>query len=368
MLAALATTSAAAQSWHTALGIQGGFTRFKFTGAPGGFNQIDVYGVPSTSILGAFPTTGGIFVIVPVADKIALEPSFTFDQANGVVGAPATFASLSLRADYALPPRIYAALGLFGYYSTAAGVPRQNLQPGLEAAAGYRLHFSSSLEGRVEAHAITVKKTTNNRPFNTYSLLFGLSAPISGTDGRPMRGTARAHGAWRTAIGLTGGYYQVHFNGGGDVTLLSFPGGGASHDVGIVAAPSTPSLFVMLPATDKLAVELGFDGQDIRSGTQTVASFTFAPRVDLAVGERWYAAAGPTLHLLRFANGAPSPTIGVAGLAVAWGVRFHVGGAVNGRVEANYGLTASRNQAQSISVHVPTGAFGITFGALLPLK
>ena len=366
MLAALATTSIAAQSWHTALGIQGGFSRLKQAGT-GRNDAIDIYGIPTTSVLGVLPLTGGVFVVLPVNDKIALEPSFTFDQTNGLgAGAPATFASLGLRADYAFTRQLYAALGLYGFYSTSPfGGPHELLQPGLEAAVGYRLHLASSLEGRVEAQAITVKKTTNNGPFNTYSLLFGVSSPISGGAARAGRGATRPAGAWSTSLGIAGGYYQVHLNGGGDATLLSFPGGGASHTVGILVAPSTPNLFVLFPVGDRLALEIGADGQDIRANGVTIFSFSVAPRVDLAFGPRWYGALGPSLHLVR---AAPGSTIGIGGLAAAWGLRFHLGGAVNGRVEANYGITAKRNQAPLGIVHVPTGAFGLTFGAMFPLN
>ncbi len=362
MLAALATTTAAAQSWHTSLGVQGGFTRLKLSGT-GQNDAFDVYGIPSTSLLGALPTTGGLFVILPLKDKIALEPSFTFSQANGAIGGlPKTFASLGLRADYALTRQLYAALGLYGYYSTSLGGPHEALQPGLEAAVGYRLHLAPSIQGRVEAQIITVKKTTNDVPFNTYSLLFGMSAPISGSAPGAARGARRSAGEWATSIGVAGGYYQVHLNGGADYTVLSFPGAGASHIVGIAIAPSTPNLFVLFPLADRLALEIGADGADIRSNGTTLFSFSVDPRVDLAFGPHWYGAAGPTMHFFR---SAPSPTVGIAGLAVAWGTRFHLGGAVNGRVEANYGITAKRRQVAGV---FPTGAFGITFGAMFPLN
>jgi hypothetical protein len=40
---------------------------------------------------------------------------------------------------------------------------------------------------------------------------------------------------------------------------------------------------------------------------------------------------------------------------------------VNGRVEANYGLTVKRS-AVPLGTTIPTGAFGITFGAMFPLN
>jgi hypothetical protein len=180
---------------------------------------------------------------------------------------------------------------------------------------------------------------------------------------RGGRAPARAAGEWATSLGVTGGYYQVHLNGGGDATLLSFPGGGASHAVGAIVAASTPNLFVLFPVADRLALEIGADGQDIRANGTTIFTFTVAPRLDLAFGSHWYGAAGPTLHAER---SAPGKTVGIGGLAFAWGTRFHLGGAVNGRVEANYNLTAKRNQSP-LTANVPTGAFGITFGAMFPL-
>lgn len=369
-LGVLLAAPAAAQDWHTAFGIQGGFSRFQLTGT-GPSGKLDLYGIPTNNIISVYPTAGAAFAILSVGDKLALEPSLTFEQQNfGTSGLPSTVAAAGLRFDYAVTHQFYAALGLYTrYWSIAGPSANSSFQLGLQAGAGYRLHLTSRLEGRVEAQAITVKKTDNNAPFNVYSLLFGLSTSLESAH-RPAATRARpAHtGAWEPVLGVAAGYSQVHINRGADATILSFPGAGASSYPGITIAPSAPSIFGLFPLSERVALEIGMDFTDIRGGTSSIASAQLAPRIDWAVGERWYAALGPSMHFVRNNTAAFRSTVGIAGAGIAWGYRFHLAGAMGGRIEANYGITVGRNQTPSAVGHGSTGAFGLTFGALFPLN
>src|SRR6185437_7379581 len=114
---------------------------------------------------------------------------------------------------------------------------------GLEAAAGYRLHLGPRLNGRIEVQAITVKKQSVAPPFNVYSLLFGVSTPLSE---KPAAGNRRG-AAPAASHGVSAGYTNVHVVGGPDFTTFSFPGAGASSFNGLAAAPSAPSLFGIFP-------------------------------------------------------------------------------------------------------------------------
>jgi hypothetical protein len=367
----------AAQGWNTEFGIQGGFSRFKLTGAPGAGNTIDVYGIPTPMIIGAFPTTTAAFAIIPVGDKIALEPGLSFIQQTGVsgVGPFPTIAALSLRADYAITNQFYGALGLYSRYAAGnpgSTAPYAHFQLGLEAAAGFRMHLASRLNGRIEIQAITVKKQDTNAPFNVYSLLFGVSTPLSEerpAAGGARRGTAAAamHGDWRPEFGVSAGYSDIHVNRGPDFTVLSFPGSGSSSYANILAAATAPSLFAILPLNDRLAAEVGVDAVNIRANTQTIASFQIAPRVDLAFGHRWYGALGPQFHFIRVTSGGKSPIDGISGISLAWGYRFHLSGALDGRFEANYGMNAKRARSP-VGAVAPTSVFGLNFGMMMPLK
>lgn len=175
VLAVLVATAAEAQrSWRPAIGIQGGFARIKPTGT-NARDQIDLWDLP-----GSGSGYGSLFVIVPVADRFALEPALALVQTS--VGAPgAFFASSSdvtfgLRGDFALPAHCYAALGGVLGYSESGGVHETQLA--LQAALGFRLHLGGPIDGRLEALGITARKTNNFAPANVYAVLLGVSARL----------------------------------------------------------------------------------------------------------------------------------------------------------------------------------------------
>jgi len=362
-----------AQSWDTEFGIQGGFTRLKATGQPFGSARFDSYSIPSTSILGIYPTAAAAFAIFPIAPKMALEPGLTFVQQSGITvgGSFPTIAGASLRLDYAFTSSIYGAIG--GYTRYAGGSPGTtahyaHFQFGLEAAAGYRIHLNSQLNGRVEVQAVTVAKASQNIPYNLYSLLFGVSAPLS--EARPAagahRGTPRAEnaGGWLPELGVSAGYSSVHISQGPDITVLSFPGAGSASIPGVLAVPGAASLFGIFPLTDRLALETGFDWTNLDISGTHLTSFQLAPRADLAFGKRWYGALGPNVHFLRVSG---SKTEGVAGVTAAWGLRFHLSGALRGRFELSYGVNAKRRTTLGLG-GIPSTVLGLNFGMMMPLK
>ncbi|HYK11252.1 MAG TPA: hypothetical protein VEV39_10660, partial [Gemmatimonadales bacterium] len=154
----------------------------------------------------------------------------------------------------------------------------------------------------------------------------------------------------------------VHIVRGPDLTVLSFPGSGSSSYFGIIGAPTAPSLFGIFPLNEKWAAEIGFDATNIRAPTTTIASFQLAPRADMAVGDHWYAALGPQFHFVR----GTGKLEGQTGLSVAWGYRFHLSGALDGRFEGSYGVNAKRRS--DLGTGLPTSVFGLNFGAMMPLK
>lgn len=363
----LAAPVAAQQSWDAEFGIQGGFSRFKLTGT-GSNSTIDMYGVPSAMILGIYPTAPAAFAIFPIGNKLALEPAISFLQVNGPpVGTFPTMAGISLRADYAITTSLYGALGVYSRYaagSPASSAPYAHFQLGLEAAAGYRLHLGRQLNGRIEVQAVTLKKQDTNAPFNLYSVLFGVSTPLSE---RPAPAGRRAaapvtHGAWSPMLGVSAGYANVHLVRGPDLSVLSFPGSGSSSYFGIIGAPTAPSVFGIFPLNDRLAAEIGVDATNLRAPSTTIASFQIAPRADLAFGNHWYGAFGPNVHFVR----GTGKLEGQSGVSVAWGYRFHFAGALDGRFEGSYGVNAKRRS--SLGTGLPSSVFGLNVGAMMPLK
>ena len=171
----LSAAGAQAQAWHTELGIQGGFVRLK----PAGTNandQTDVFFVPGFSLAQAFPSPNALFLVAPIGDKVALEPSLTGGVLNQ--GATATLFQGGLRLDYAIAKGIYAAGGgLLGHLSGSTGT-QSGFEFGLQLAGGYRFHFTGPLQARVEANAQFWKGAHGVASIDTYGLLFGLSARL----------------------------------------------------------------------------------------------------------------------------------------------------------------------------------------------
>src|SRR4029077_10934960 len=137
-------------------------------------------------------------------------------------------------------------------------------------------------------------------------------------------------------------YSNIHLDGGPDISVMSFPGAGSSSVAGIVGAPTAPSIFGIFPLNDRLALEVGLDAENLRLSSQTIASFQLAPRANLAFGNHWYGALGPNVHFLRTNQ---SKLEGQSGIAAAWGYRFHLSGALDGRFEASYGVNAKRRSS-----------------------
>jgi len=202
-------TSAQAQrgSWQGEIGIQGGFSRMKPSGTSAK-DYIDLFDVPGFSLSPLVPSYGALFAIIPWKDKIAIEPTLSFSQLSS--GGTFTLAALGLRADYALTPKVYAAVGgTLGYVETAG---QHESQLGVQAALGYRLRLTSGINGRVEANWQSTKKSNLVNPANVYSVLFGISARHSGA-AAPR--AARSASAWDRVIGMQGGYSRIHVVGGG---------------------------------------------------------------------------------------------------------------------------------------------------------
>ena len=364
LLATLAAPAAAQRgSWQGEIGIQGGFARMKPSGTSAK-DYIDLFDVPGFSLSPLIHNYGSLFAIIPWRDKIAIEPTLSTAELNAT--STISFFSLGLRADYALTPKVYAAVGgTLGYIETSG---QHESQLGVQAALGYRMQLTGALSGRVEANWQSAKKAKLLPPSNVYSVLFGVSARYSGAAPAPA---TRAASAWNRVIGMQGGYSDIHGvgNAGFDIAVLSFPGWGS----GLAAVPSgaviatAPTLFAIFPAGQKLAIEPGLDFHRSQSQGLTIFSANVSARLDYAVSGGWYAAAGGNLLYTKATKGFFSdPTkssVSVPGINVAWGYRFHLAGAFGGRVETNYVMLKHSND-----LGTATNTFGLMFGATMPLK
>lgn len=359
LLVGLATSAQAQRAWQSEIGVQGGFVRVKPAGT-GQTDQIDVFALPGANYVLGLLSQGSLYAIIPWSEKLAVEPSFLVSQLNG--GGTNTTARLGLRANYAITPKFYgAAGGVLLYLHTPI---QQSKTLGLQGAVGYRMHLTGPLNARIEANVTTTKKTDDLNPFIGYGVLFGVSTRLHGAPAPATRRPSTTGRAWRTAIGIQGGYLSTHQVGGADITSLSFPGLGGSLSAitglggGVLAGP--PTMFVILPIGSKTAAEAGFDVVRAQSNGQTGFSGNFSARLNYAVKRNWYAAAGANLNYLKFtaANGT------ITGANLAWGYRFGLGGNFGGRVELNYSLFG-KNTDLAVA---PQNVLGLMLGATIPLK
>lgn len=356
LAAGLATTAQAQRAWQSEIGIQGGFVRIKPAGS-GQSDHIDAFGIPGSAYVLGLLTHGTLYVVIPWKDKVAIEPSFVITQLNG--GVSVTAGQLGLRANYALTPKVYAALG--GELLYLESSIQRSKQLGLLGAVGYRTRLTGPLNARLEARVSTRAKTEELNPNVAYGLLFGVSTRLGGTPAATQR--RAVGGRWQRAIGISGGYTSTHRVGGADVSGISVPGLGGS----VTAATSTPvagppTLFAIFPIGTKTAIEPGLDIVRVQQAgsASTLFSGNFSARLNYALSGGWYAAAGGNLNYLK-ATGADAATI--PGLNLAWGYRFPVGG-WGGRVELHYAMFG-KNADLGVS---PQNVFGILVGASMPLR
>ena len=362
MLAVVAgvTTSVQAQqpAWQPEIGFQAGYSQVKPAGT--GLDDKNTFiMLPGVSTIAPVLTYGSIYAIIPWSNKVAVEPTLGFSQFS--VGVSVTSARVGARINYAITPKFYgAAGGVLNYVSGLTGA--SGTQFGAQLGLGYRVKLTQSLNGRIEAQWVT---TTNSDevsgPFNAYSVLLGVSTPLSSRAGAPARGArASSNSVWTRSIGVTGGYSQVHLTGAGDVVFLSAPGIGGSFGSLVTYAPGPPVLFAIFPVGRKIAIEPGLDISSIDDGGGSSLGATVSARLNYAVTKGWYGAFGGQVAMIDPAGGTSA---NVFGAAVAWGNRFRLTSNLGGRVELNYLMFPSNTD-----VGTAANTFSVLFGLLMPLK
>lgn len=138
--------------WDFALGVQGGYTHMTAKGnfemtalsLPGGGANLGAFGVPLT-------TVAPWFVQIPVSDRLALEPSFSYhrysiedDGGNGAAY------EVGLRANYALDRRFYVGVGVEQQGVSGDDFDGVDGVFGAGVAAGIRYPLFAGLKGRTE--------------------------------------------------------------------------------------------------------------------------------------------------------------------------------------------------------------------------
>ena len=356
VLAGLTTTLQAQRAWQSEIGIQGGYSRLVSAGSGG--THTDVIGLPGFNLGPAAPFTPSLYAILPGTDKIGIELDVAASQLTGNLAA--TLVEADLRGNYALTNQFYVGAGGGVGFINNSGTSETQL--GLQGALGYRRHLTGPLNGRAEFRAMFWGNTSNVRPRDLYSLLFGVSTRTRGAATTASRGSRSANRAWAPQLGLSAGYANMHPVGGGaDITALAFPSfGGALGAFGSPEYTLPPTLFVILPIGEKFALEPGVDLHRQQSGGTTVFAGNASARLNYALHNRWYVGLGGSLNYLK--GGSQSATR--TGLNTAVGYRFPFTHALGGRIELNYTMWGKNT---SLPVP-PVNVMGLMFGVMVPLK
>lgn len=356
---AISTSAQAQNAWRSELGIQGGFTRLVLAGSGGG--PLDLVSLPGFNLGPAAPFPGAVFFVIPWKPKLAIEPEISFSELSSGAGTAATLFSLGLRGDYAISDRFYGAAGVLAGYIENSG--QNDKQFGLQAALGYRRHFTGPLNIRAEARVTAWAKTDNLAAYDLYSVLIGVSTGLGARRGGRTAAPARSASMWTKALGIAGGYVHAHEVGGAtDLVTFALPvyGGGLS-SLGTPEGTTPPTVFAIFPMGQKMALEPGIDIQRQQSGGNTVFVGTLTARLDYAVSARWYAAVGGNLQYVKVTGiDAANRTA----LNLGWGYRFPLSGALGGRAEINYTMWGKNTDLGT----APINTLGLMFGVTMPVK
>ena len=174
------SAAAAHRAWRPALGISGGYASVTAVGSgtltalslPGYGSALSGVLIPEVTL----PPT--IFAIIPVGNKIAVEPALDIHrfQESGTTNFSG---NLAVRLDYAVHGGWYGALGGNLHYIKQTGTDAAT-RTGANLGLGYRFPLVAALGGRFEANYTMFGKNTDLglAPVNTFGLMFGVTMPL----------------------------------------------------------------------------------------------------------------------------------------------------------------------------------------------
>ena len=174
------------RAWRPQIGVAGGYAGAHLIGV-GSVTSISMpgYGGALGNALGrllpvvravTLPPT--IFAIIPVGDKVAIEPGLDIQRFHES-GQTDFTGNLSVRLDYAVHGGWYGALGGNLHYLKSSGVNAAT-RTGMNLGWGYRFPLVLGVSGRVEANYTMFKENTDLAlpPTNVFGLMFGAAMPI----------------------------------------------------------------------------------------------------------------------------------------------------------------------------------------------
>ena len=168
-----------ARAWQPALGLQGGYTRAHAVGGGGDLTSIAFPGLGGgATVLGTPAGPPVLFAILPVGNKIAIEPGLDINRVQSQ-GQTLFGASVSARLNYAVSGGWYAAAGGNLVYVKTTGADAETVT-GANIAWGYRFPLVGGLGGRFELDYTMMADNANLGlpPVNTFGLQFAATMPL----------------------------------------------------------------------------------------------------------------------------------------------------------------------------------------------
>ena len=177
--AARRSAGAASQAWSSAIGVNSGVAR---THVVGGGNFITFSAPAIGGTLGSLgipaPTMSGLFAILPIGAKTALEPGFDFARTKSGAADANSSAMLGLRLNYAVSGNWYGAAGVNLHY-IAPGAGNSVSLFGGSLAWGYRFRLGGDMGGRIELNYLTFPHNDDLQlATNTVGIMFGATMPL----------------------------------------------------------------------------------------------------------------------------------------------------------------------------------------------
>lgn len=168
--------------WELALGVQGGYTHVSVPGQidlssftlPGGGSNSGLIGFPITSV-------SPWFVTIPVGERFAVEPSFSYHSYSVEDDAGSgSFYEVGVKGNYAFTRGFYAGLSAEMLGMGGDDFDGVDGWTGVGAQTGLRFPLVGKIKGRVEVN-YRVFSAGDNSPLGDYQAFgttFGVTAPL----------------------------------------------------------------------------------------------------------------------------------------------------------------------------------------------
>ncbi len=168
------------RAWEPAIGFAAGYENMHLVGTGSDVGSLSFPGMGG-SLTGLAPLASSptVFAIIPMGQKLALEPALDFHSYSPAGGPGVKGINVAARFDYAVSGNWYGAVGghLLDFSPSGGG---GGTITGADLAWGYRFHLAGAFGGRFEgSYSLAGKSTKVGVPaINTLGVKFGAMMPL----------------------------------------------------------------------------------------------------------------------------------------------------------------------------------------------